>query len=97
MATDSYELRNHISGLSESPEMTKEEAGEISIVYESDKCTAIWIEYTAVTEGDEVKRKIPVMPIAKNATSMRKLPSGAKFKLIASVGRGGFLRADVIY
>jgi hypothetical protein len=76
-----------------------DEGGEVNIVYEGDRCTALWLEVTHQTdEGNDVKRKIPIIPLAKHSASLnRKIPAKAKFKLVASVGRGGFLRADVIY
>ncbi len=100
MAEHSYELSHSTTGLSESPVMTmNDDGGEVNIVYEGDRCTALWLEFTHKNdEGSEVKRKIPVMPLAKHSSSLsKKIPAKAEFKLIASVGRGGFLRADIIY
>jgi len=98
MAQEYFDIPANPSGLSESPEWTMENDGEVNVVYEAERCVSAWIEYKYKEDDREITRKIPIMPMQRNgSTSSRMIPQGATAKIIASVGRRGYLRAHVFH
>lgn len=92
--TQDLQISGNMTGLSESSAFTMEETGPVDVVYEINRCTAAWLE-TQDEQG--VKRKIPILPAARNGSASRILEKGTAFKVVAALGRGGFLRAQLYY
>lgn len=87
------QLSGNMTGLSESETFTMDEDGKVDVVYDTDRCTAAWLE---VEESEGVKRKVSILPTRSNGSNPS-FKKDTKFKLIAALGRGGFFRAHIYY
>jgi hypothetical protein len=89
MAEHHYQLNCNMQGLSESSQFEADADGPLDIMYEAERCTAAWLE---VENTDGITRKIPILPSSRNGSSYNKvLKQGDKYKIVASIGRGGYL------
>lgn len=97
MASEAFDCREVKLGLSESQEFTMSEDAEVNVAYDSNKCYSAWIEYKV--DGDEAVKRMNILPMAQRREGPSKimLPSGATFKIIASVGIYGHFKGHVFY
>ena len=99
MASARFDCAEVSPGISESSEFTMGSDNQINLAFEADKCVSAWLEYS-ITSGDSTLiGKFKVLPFNRTMDTNNKLmlPNGAKFKVVASVGRGGYFKGFVYY
>lgn len=94
MASAKFDCLYVKPGLYESSTLTMGGDNPVNVAYEAEKCVSAWIEYIV----DGVSRKLRILPFDhRKDVRHPQLPNGAEFKIVASVGNGGFFRGFVYY
>ena len=94
MAATRFDCQFIKPGLYESAAITMDADNPVNVAYEAEKCVSAWIEY--VVNG--ITGRIRILPFDKKVDIRNpQLPNGAVFKIVASVGNGGFFKGFVYY
>lgn len=94
MASNRFDCHYEKPGLYKSAEFTMSGDNPVNVAFEAEKCVSAWIEYIA----GGIVGTMRILPFDKRIDVRNpQLPSGATFKIVASVGNGGFFRGFVYY
>lgn len=94
MASERFDCRYVAPGLWESDALTMSGEAPLNIAFEAEKCVSAWIEYML----GGVTGRIKILPFdIRRGDRQPQVPDGASYKIVASVGNGGYFKGNVYY